>query len=100
MSKHCSVACDGLGGVVVCELDLADAATIGEALSLARVRLGEQAADWDGAATGIHGLLYPRTHVPADEERIELYRPLQVDPRAARRVRAARAASIRLRRRP
>lgn len=82
---------------MTCELELPDAATIGEALTLARMRLGEQAVDWEHAAAGIHGQLYPRGHIPADGERIELYRPLQVDPRAARR---ARAASTRPRRRP
>ena len=91
MGKHCSVACDTPQGVRTCELELPATATIAEALALARVRLGEQAADWEHAAVGIYGQVHPREHVPADGERIELYRPLQVDPRARRRARAASA---------
>jgi putative ubiquitin-RnfH superfamily antitoxin RatB of RatAB toxin-antitoxin module len=95
MVKCCSVVCDTPAGIVSCELELADDATIAEALAAARARLGEQAADWERAAAGIYGQVYPREHVPADGERIELYRPLQVDPRAGRRARAASATGRR-----
>ncbi len=91
MVKCCSVVCDTAAGIVSCELELPEGATIAEALAAARGRLGEQAADWERAATGIYGQVYPREYVPADGERIELYRPLQVDPRASRRARAAAA---------
>lgn len=97
--KHCTVACDTPAGVLSCELALPDGATIAEALAAARQVLGEQAADWQAAVTGIYGRVCPREHVPCDGERIELYRPLQNDPRAARRARAARTA-MRLRRAP
>ena len=97
MSKHCSVACDTPAGVLVCEIELPETATIAEALAAARVLLGEQAADWAHAVTGIYGQVYPREHVPADGERIELYRPLQVEPRAGRRARAASAVPRRSR---
>ena len=83
-----------------CELELPDGATIAEALAAARQVLGEQAADWEAAVTGIYGRVCPREHVPCDGERIELYRPLQNDPRA-RPARARRgAAAMRLRRAP
>ncbi len=39
--------------------------------------------------TGIWGRLVERTHVLQEGDRIELYRPLQNDPRDARRERAA-----------
>ncbi|MGH8207219.1 MAG: RnfH family protein [Steroidobacteraceae bacterium] len=86
------MVCDTPAGIVGCELELPDGATLAEALAAARERLGEHAADWERAAAGIYGQMYPREHVPADGERIELYRPLQVDPRALRRARAAAAA--------
>jgi hypothetical protein len=91
VTKRCSVACDTPAGILVCELDLPDDATIAVALSGARRVLGERAADWEHAATGIYGRVYPRTHIPVDGDRIELYRPLKLDPRAKRRVRAAQA---------
>lgn len=91
MTKRCSVACDTAAGVLLCELDLPDDATIAAALGAASRVLGERAADWEHAATGIYGRVFPRTHVPMDGDRIELYRPLKLDPRAKRRVRAAQA---------
>ena len=92
MSKRCSVACDTPAGILVCELELPDDATIAAVLSDARRVLGDSAADWERAATGIFGRVYAREHVPADGDRIELYRPLRIDPRANRRARAAQAA--------
>jgi putative ubiquitin-RnfH superfamily antitoxin RatB of RatAB toxin-antitoxin module len=91
MSKRCSVACDTPGGILLCELDLPDEATIAVALGEARQVLGEAAADWEQAATGIYGRVYARSHIPADGDRIELYRPLKLDPRAKRRARAAQS---------
>jgi uncharacterized protein len=92
MSKRCSVACDTPAGILLCELDLPDDATIAVALRAARRVLGDSAADWEHAVTGIYGRVYARAHIPADGDRIELYRRLKVDPRAKRRARAARAA--------
>jgi uncharacterized protein len=91
VTKRCSVACDTPAGILLCELDLPDDATIALALSGARRVLGERAADWEHAATGIYGRLYSRTHIPAHGDRIELYRPLKLDPRAKRRARAVQA---------
>ena len=91
MSKRCTVACDTPGGILACELDLPDDATIAVAVSLARHVLGDSAADWEHAATGVYGTVYARAHIPADGDRIELYRPLNIDPRAQRRARAEQA---------
>jgi uncharacterized protein len=92
MSKRCSVACDTPDGILLCELDLPEEATIAVALSHAKRVLGDAAADWEHAATGIYGRAYPREHVPVHGDRIELYRPLRLDPREKRRARAAAAA--------
>ena len=91
MSKRCSVACDTTSGILLCELDLADDATIAVALEAAQRALGDVAADWERAAVGIYGVLRGRDFVPADGDRIELYRPLRIDPRASRRARAVQA---------
>jgi sulfur carrier protein len=92
MSKRCSVACDTPSGILSCELELPDDATIAVALGDARRVLGDAAADWEHAATGIYGRVYGRGHIPAHGDRIEVYRPLKVDPRAKRRARAAQGA--------
>ncbi len=92
MPKRCTVVCDTPQGIREYEVDLPEAATIAAALGAARCVLGDSAADWEHAPTGIYGTLYGREHVPADGDRIELYRPLRIDPRAQRRARAAQAA--------
>jgi len=91
--KRCSVACDTPEGILACELELPEGATIALALVAARRLLGESATDWERAATGIWGKVHPREHVPLDGDRIELYRPLKVDARASRRLRAARSVT-------
>lgn len=57
------------------------------------------AAGWiiDAAhpALAIHGQRVPPGHVLADGDRIELLRPLAMDPKQARRLRAERAAQRR-----
>jgi uncharacterized protein len=98
MTKRCSVACDTDCGVLVCELELPEQASIADALAAARPRLGAGVADWEHAATGIYGQIFPREHVPADGDRIELYRALQIDPRARRRAQAAAARAPQRRR--
>jgi putative ubiquitin-RnfH superfamily antitoxin RatB of RatAB toxin-antitoxin module len=77
--------------MLLCELELPDDATIAMALDIARHQLGDAAADWAHAATGIYGRALGRDYIPVNGDRIELYRALKVDPRAQRRARAARA---------
>ena len=86
--KRCTVACDTPAGILQCELQLPDEATIDAALTAARTILGADAANWDRAATGVYGKVCGRGHVWGDGDRIELYRVLQLDPRARRRERA------------
>ena len=68
-------------------LDLADSATVGEALELARVAAGALEVPWS-APVGIFGVLCDRGAVPRDGDRIEIYRPLRADPKESRRERA------------
>lgn len=92
MIKHCSVVCDTAAGLLCCELALPQGATVAQALVAARAQLGDAHIDWQGAAVGIYGQPCTRDQVPQDGDRIELYRPLAADPRAARRARVARGA--------
>jgi uncharacterized protein len=45
--------------------------------------------------TGIYGRLRPLDYVLSDGDRIELYRPLLIDPKQARVLRAARNRTVR-----
>ena len=65
---------------------LADGATIRDALDAARKAAGEIAVPWE-ADVGIFGELCARDAVPLDGDRIEIYRPLRLDPKESRRAR-------------
>ncbi len=94
--KRCLVAIDAAAGPLLIELALPAGATVADALAQARSGMqADNAAaaavasnDWDAAATGIWGVRCERSAVPRDGDRIELYRPLLVDPRQQRRARA------------
>ena len=90
------------GQVQTVLLDLPGGATIADALAAAEVRVGTTfGADQD---VGIWGKWLPRTAHLADGDRVELYQPLKVDPKKARRERfatqGARRAGLFARRRP
>jgi putative ubiquitin-RnfH superfamily antitoxin RatB of RatAB toxin-antitoxin module len=76
---------------------LAPGASIEDALSAARAQAPELDVPWASAPVGIFGELRERSDLPADGDRIELYRALPRDPRAERRerVRQARLAARR-----
>ena len=95
MSKRCRLICDTDCGIYECELELPDAASIAAVLDAARRELGDAPVDWDAAAVGVFGQLRERQFIPADGDRIEIYRPLLIDPRQSRRERAARGTSQR-----
>lgn len=82
----------------VIELELPADATVQSALDAARAVLRAQesgAADepgWVDGVTGIFGEVCGRDRPLRDGDRVELYRPLSVDPKAARRARAQASA--------
>ena len=86
--KRVRVLCDTAAGFIDCVLELPEHATIGEALAAAHARLGRAELAAAEAATGVDGRVRPRSFVPADGDRIEIYRALRLDPRARRRARA------------
>jgi putative ubiquitin-RnfH superfamily antitoxin RatB of RatAB toxin-antitoxin module len=96
MSKRCRVLCDTEQGIRECEVEVPEAANIADVLEAARPLLPDVSMGWDDAAAGIFGQVRERHFVPLDGDRIELYRPLLIDPRQRRRDRAAKRAPRRL----
>jgi uncharacterized protein len=88
--KRCLVAWAGADGQLLLEIEAAADATVAELIAAARERARDDSIPWEQASVGIFGEACPRTAVPRDGDRIELYRALIVDPKAARRMRARR----------
>lgn len=78
----------------VIDLDLPEGATVATALDAARAVLQARASaaleepEWADGVTGVFGEVCGRDRPLRDGDRVELYRPLSVDPKAARRARA------------
>lgn len=68
-------------------LTVAPGATVAQALALLAAREPFASLDLQQQAVGIFGERVESSRVLADGDRIELYRPLQIDPREARRQR-------------
>lgn len=75
------------GEVEEVALELPAGATVQDAL--AHSGLMQRHAEIDAAAAriGVWGKLRPLEHVLRDRDRVEIYRPLLVDPKEARRLR-------------
>jgi putative ubiquitin-RnfH superfamily antitoxin RatB of RatAB toxin-antitoxin module len=85
--KSCTVAYATESTQSLWRVMLSDHATVQEALETARAQAGAANVPWD-AAVGIFGELCDRSTVPRDGDRIEIYRPLRLDPKQSRRARA------------
>jgi putative ubiquitin-RnfH superfamily antitoxin RatB of RatAB toxin-antitoxin module len=85
--KHCTVAFATPDRQWLWQLQLPDDATVADALAQARVQAAEADVPWE-ADVGIFGELRDRAAVPRDGDRIEIYRPLKLDPKESRRERA------------
>lgn len=70
------------------EVTLPAQADIAAAIAAARQQAPDAEVPWDTAPVGIFGEGRSRSDVPADGDRIELYRPLPDDPRARRRAKS------------
>ena len=88
--KHCLVAYADSTGQYLWPVVVSADATIAEAIEAARRQASDPDIPWDSAPVGIFGEARSRADLPADGDRIELYRPLRDDPRARRRVKAKR----------
>jgi uncharacterized protein len=93
--KRCTVAYASAQRQELWTVELDAQATVADALALARKSAGAVDVPWDTAPVGIFGESCERSAVPRDGDRIEIYRPLNVDPKESRRdrVRRARAAA-------
>jgi len=74
-------------------LCVADGATVELVLGAARAELQQRGVSidenfWNSAPVGIFGERCERSRLICDGDRIEMYRPLAVDPKHARRERA------------
>jgi putative ubiquitin-RnfH superfamily antitoxin RatB of RatAB toxin-antitoxin module len=85
--KRCTVAFATPERQWLWQLSLSDDATVADALREARAQATEGDVPWD-ADVGIFGELCDRSAVPRDGDRIEIYRPLKLDPKESRRERA------------
>ena len=65
-------------------VDLAEGASVGDALAAANVRVPAEGI----VAVAIHGVLVQQNRVLQDGDRLELLRPLLADPKENRRRRA------------
>jgi len=74
-------------------LRLAEGTTAGQALEASGLLERHPGLDRRHEQMGIHGRRVPATHALADGDRVEVYRPLQIDPKEARRARASRRPS-------
>ena len=93
-AKHCLVAFALPLRQLLWAVELPVGATVAQALqqaqlqAVARGEAGE--VPWDSNSLGIFGEPCRREDVPADGDRVEIYRPLLNDPRASRRARVRR----------
>ena len=90
--KHCLVAYAGAARQYLWAVVLPAEATIGDAIAAARRQAQDLDVPWDSAPVGIFGEARSRADLPADGDRIELYRPLRSDPKERRRAHSVRRA--------
>lgn len=75
-------------------VDLPVGATVADALAAVALQQHFPALDLAGTKLGIFSRPATLASVLRDGDRVEVYRPLQVDPKAVRRQRAARGAPV------
>jgi len=100
-TKRCVVAYATHEHQYLWTVDLPPEATVADALKAARGLVAETRTTrgtrdelndipWETAPVGIFGVACNRQAIPADGDRIEIYRPLRSDPRDRRRERVRR----------
>jgi putative ubiquitin-RnfH superfamily antitoxin RatB of RatAB toxin-antitoxin module len=77
--------------VIVKALHVAPGSCVADALRLAALDPDFAGVDLANSALGIFGRLAQADHALQEGDRVEIYRPLSADPKAARRARAKRA---------
>jgi uncharacterized protein len=82
---QCTVACDTRAGLLLLTQRISAGTTVAELLAQLTI-------EWPDGRVGIWGQGCERARLVADGDRVELYRELLYDPKAARRSRAKEAA--------
>jgi putative ubiquitin-RnfH superfamily antitoxin RatB of RatAB toxin-antitoxin module len=91
---HVEVAyCPAPGVTDLSALDLPDGSTVADALQASGV-LGRHGLQADAVDVGVWFRAAETTALLRDRDRIELYRPLTVDPKEARRLRYRKRAPL------
>jgi putative ubiquitin-RnfH superfamily antitoxin RatB of RatAB toxin-antitoxin module len=93
--KHCVVSYADPARQYLWTVELPAEATIGEAIEAAHLQAPNAEIPWESAPVGIFGEPRRRADLPADGDRIELYRPLREDPKARRRAQSKRRPQAR-----
>ena len=65
-----------------------DDATVADAIQQSGIKRRFPGIDFDGLQTGVWGKPVERAQKLRNGDRVELYRPLEMDPREARRLKA------------
>ncbi|ALP63194.1 RnfH family protein [Paraburkholderia caribensis] len=73
------------------ELQLPQGTTLGQAIDASGILARHPAIDLTKQKTGVFGKLKPLDTVLADHDRVEIYRPLIVDPKLARQRRVEKS---------
>lgn len=79
------VACASPAKQVLIPLRLPRGATVGDAIAASGVARQFAGTPIDALQVGIWGRLVERDHAVRSGDRVEIYRPLQIEPREARR---------------
>jgi uncharacterized protein len=69
------------------QVSLTPGATVADALQASGLQARHAGVDLSTAPVGLWGALCERTQVLREHDRVEVYRPLKVDPKEARRLR-------------
>lgn len=69
-------------------VELPEGATVAEAIDASNIARQFPEVDFSDLQAGVWGKTVERTHPVRDGDRVELYRPLEMDPREARRLKA------------
>ena len=69
-------------------LDVADGATVADVIAISGLAERFPEVDFDALQAGIWGQPVARDRRVGEGDRVELYRPLEIDPKEARRLKA------------
>ena len=86
---HIEVACADAGDVIILPVEVPQGTTVREAVDKSGIGQKKPDIDLKTSKIGVYGKLCGMDTVLKDGDRVEIYRPLIVDPKEARRRRAS-----------